>query len=131
MLDTQAFWNFIICFHRPIRDTRHRPKEPVAPNRPMSTPLTTTPAALSSGQLRLREHVIAAAAAIDPGDFWDDPPTVELLGALRARALADPVIIGDAKIGRDLAVPSVPATYVRIQKLRFPRRSGSVGAGCG
>jgi hypothetical protein len=82
--------------------------------------MTTTPTTLSPGQCRLREYVTAAAANIDPNAFWDDPPTVKLLGALRARALADPVITGDPKIGRDLAVPSVPATYVQVQKLRFP-----------
>lgn len=55
-----------------------------------------------------------------PDGFWDDPPTIELLGALRARALSDQTITSDERIGRELALPSVPATYVRVQKLRYP-----------
>jgi hypothetical protein len=75
---------------------------------------------LSPGQLRLRELVADAASRIDPRDRWHAPPTLELLSALRTRVLGDPLVVGDVRTGRDLATPSVPATYVAMQERLFP-----------
>jgi hypothetical protein len=78
------------------------------------------PLTLSSGQLRLREHVDDAAATVDPADMWGAPPALETLAALRARVLSDQVVTTDPRVGRDLAIPSIPATYVELQELLFP-----------
>jgi hypothetical protein len=61
-----------------------------------------------------------AAARIDPAVDWLDPPALEALEALRARALSDRVVTDDARTGRDLRTPSVPATYVEIQRQAYP-----------
>jgi hypothetical protein len=75
---------------------------------------------LSPGQIRLRELVTEAAADIDPAAWWEEPPTLPVLAALRERVLSDTTVTEDERTGVDLRAPSVPATYVEIQQMLFP-----------
>jgi hypothetical protein len=75
---------------------------------------------ITPGQHALRDYVESTAARIDPAVDWPDPPVLEALEALRARALSHRVIAEDACTGRDLRTPSVPATYVELQRQAYP-----------
>jgi hypothetical protein len=76
--------------------------------------------ALTPGQQALRRYAENAAARIDPAVDWSDPPVAEALEALRTRALSEPLIVDDPRTGRDLRAPSVPATYVELQRQAYP-----------
>jgi hypothetical protein len=74
----------------------------------------------SSGQVHLRDLVTGAATDIDLKAHWEDPPILPILASLRKRALAEGAVTNDDGTGRDLRLPSVPATYVYLQEMLFP-----------
>jgi hypothetical protein len=79
---------------------------------------------LSSGQVRLRQLVAAAASTIDPTRHWHDqgaPP----LKQLHATVMADALITTDAITGQNLRQPPVSRSYTRLQRYAGVRRTVS------